>query len=75
VWSDVSLQQTEGAQRRLVERLTTLKARVKVWSMEKCFWERLEMDKLEEGLNVLFLQKAQGLQNVDFEQQVMKLEG
>ena len=32
------------------------------------------MNKIEEGLNDLFLQKAHGLQNVDFEQQVMKLE-
>ena len=58
VWSDLHLQQVVGAQRKLVERLTSLKSRVKIWSMEKCLQERLDMDKIEEDLNDHYLQKA-----------------
>jgi hypothetical protein len=60
VWSDLHLQQVEGAQRRLVERLSSLKSRVKVWSMEKRLQERLEMDKIEEGLNDLYSSEGTG---------------
>jgi hypothetical protein len=74
VWSDLHMQQAIKAQRRLVERLSCLKSQVKFWSMEKCFQDQLEMDKIEEGLNDLYHQKTQGLQNADIEQQLMKLE-
>jgi hypothetical protein len=74
VWSDLNVHQAEGAQRRLIERLSTLKSWVRLWSKEKCFLERLEMDKIDEGINDLLHQKEQGLQNTVIDQQLIKLE-
>jgi hypothetical protein len=60
VWNDLQFQQVEGAQRRLVERLSLLKSRVKLWSKEKRLHDHLDLEKIEEALNNLYKQKTQG---------------
>jgi hypothetical protein len=74
VWTDAQLHQVEGAQRRLVGKLSLLKNRVKIWSKEKCLRDKIELEKTEVELVVLYIQKNQGTHTAYFEQRLMFLE-
>jgi hypothetical protein len=50
VWNDLSLHHITCAQRRLVGKLTSLKARVKLWAKEKHLPDMLDLDNIEEAL-------------------------
>ena len=72
-WINV-LRLIEGAQRRLVEKLSLLKNRVKSWSKEKIKRDKELLTKLEEDLECLYTQKINGTFIGDLDQQCRQLE-
>jgi hypothetical protein len=60
VWNDPCLLLIIGAQRRLVGKLSLLKARVKLWAKEKRHRDQLELAKIEEALDFNYKQLTQG---------------
>jgi hypothetical protein len=60
VWSDLCLLLIIGAQRRLVGKLSLLKAQVKQWAKEKRLRDQLELAKIEEAIDVNYKQSVHG---------------
>jgi hypothetical protein len=69
VWLDKNFELIEGAQRRLVEKLSLLKNRVKSWSKEKLKRDKELLTKLEEDLECLYTHKINGTFTGDLDQQ------
>jgi hypothetical protein len=54
VWNDPCLHHITGSQRRLVGKLSSLKAHVKLWAKEKRLRDMLDLDKIEEALAISY---------------------
>ena len=69
VWLDKRFELIEGAQRRLVEKLSLPKNHVKSWSKEKLKRDKELLTKLEEDLECLYTHKINGTFTGDLDQQ------
>jgi hypothetical protein len=74
VWLDHDLNNIPDAQRRLVEKLSNLKCRVKIWAKEKLLRDTNDLKEIEETLvykyEQMFTESSDGL----FDQSVINLE-
>jgi hypothetical protein len=74
VWNDVQFQLVEGAQRRLVEKLSLLKKSSKIMVERKKYSGTGIFKKLEVDLEMLYVQKFKGSLTDDLDHRLMFLE-